>query len=441
MRPAVYVLSTGTELSTGRSIDTNAPFIARMLAERGFAVAGLGTLPDDYDILKKEIIHILERPDVEVAVMTGGLGPTDDDLTVDVLAEIAGTEPVEDPDHLRKLEILAKRFSRRLTLESTRRQVRVVQGARTLRNERGLAPGMALEVNIGGRTKIVAAMPGVPQEMEQMMSTDLVPFLEERYPDSERGRAVFYVYNMGESEFQARFFGTGRDAGRLPVKPIFTPDALPEDFRWGITAGAGHLKVFFEARSARAIAEMVEDTVVPELPHQVCFAPVEDMLHEYCLAQNVTVAAAESCTGGLIGKILTDRPGSSGYFLGSLATYANAAKQKVLGVPESILVEHGAVSKECAVAMAEGVRRITGADYSVAVTGIAGPDGGSDAKPVGTVYIACAGKDGESIVDHLLIPLDRDRMRNYTARIALFDLYRYMRGTYVEVGRFRPPQS
>jgi nicotinamide-nucleotide amidase len=360
--------------------------------------------------------------------MTGGLGPTDDDLTVDVLATLAGTQALDDPDHLRKLETLARRYPARIRLETTRRQVRVVEGSQVLRNERGLAPGMLVQIaTTGGATKPVAAMPGVPQEMELMFLQDLLPALETLYPESGRARRVFYIYNMGESTFQARFFGiSGR--GAKDVKPLVDVASLPPDFRWGVTAAAGHLKVFLECDDAAIIARL-EDLARTEMAAQYLPEIVDLLIHESCSRSGLRLGAAESCTGGLIGKILTDRPGSSTYFLGSLVTYANEAKVELLGVPQEILAKHGAVSEECARAMAMGAQLRLGADFAVAVTGIAGPEGGSAAKPVGTVFVGCArrgGTENDARVYALNIPLDRDRVRQYSAQMALFYLYHYM---------------
>ena len=436
MRPPVYVLSTGTELSTGRSIDTNAPMIARTLAERGFPIAGLGTLPDDTTILRDEIQHLLNRPDVGIVIMTGGLGPTDDDLTVDVLAELAGTTPVDEPQHLRKLEALVKRYPQRINLDSTRRQIRVIDGCRVLKNERGLAPGMFVTIPVANpdakqsaTTKYVAAMPGVPQEMELMFSDDLLPLLESQYPESGRARTVFYIYNMGESTFQARFFGILRRGATGDETPLAKLEDLPADFRWGVTAAAGHLKVFFECDDASVVARL-EDLAKTTMADHYLPEIADLMLHNLCVAGGQRIAAAESCTGGLIGKILTDRPGSSSYFLGSLVTYSNEAKMQILDVQRELLDTHGAVSPECARAMAVGAQIKMGADFAVAVTGIAGPDGGTAAKPVGTVFLAIAGRgvsEDHARVHALNIPLDRDRVRQNTAQLALFYLYHYMR--------------
>jgi len=432
MRPSVYVLSTGTELSSGRSIDTNAPYIARQLAERGFSVSGLGTLPDDFQILKREIGSLLSRDEIEIVIMTGGLGPTDDDYTVDVVAELIGRSPVDEPTARRKLELLAKRYPDRIQLNRTERQVRIVEGAEPVINERGLAPGMLLEIEAGEgerrRTKLLCALPGVPQEMEQMLHDDLLSKIEARYPDPGRRRSVFYVYATGESTFQALVFGTGRAARGKDIDPIIQPEELPDDFSWGVTAGPGRLRVFLESEDEGVIDRIVQG-VREIFPEQYSESSAEELLHEYCPQAGAKIGTAESCTGGLVGKILTDKPGSSAYFRGGVIAYSNELKQKLLNVPESVLLERGAVSEECAQAMAEGALSALDVDYAVALTGVAGPGGGTAEKPVGLVYVGLAGKDRASRVEKLNYPLDRDRVRNYTAHIALYELYRFMRSS------------
>lgn len=421
MRPSVFIFSTGTELSTGRSIDTNAPFLARSLAERGFAISGFATLPDDAAILRAEIQHALARPEVDGIIMTGGLGPTEDDLTIDVLAALAGADVIEDETALRKLTLLARRYPNRIVLENTRRQTRVLKDHRALVNERGLAPGVFVELPVEGRVKWIAAMPGVPQEMELMFRTELLPLIVARYPAPDIHRRVAYVYGVGESNFEARLFGGGRRESDTP--PHFPRASLPADFNWGITASSGHLKAFFESKDENLL-EQITNAVMREYPNEYAPDLAEALLHQLCTERGLSFGAAESCTGGLVGKIVTDRPGSSAYFRGSIVAYHNDVKRALLGVPEALLIEHGAVSAECARAMAIGAQRALDTDFAVSLTGVAGPDGGTAAKPVGLVHMAIADRNGIVSERVLNYSFDRERIRNYAAAIALYDLYR-----------------
>lgn len=424
MRASIYILSTGTELSSGRSIDSNAPFLARALAERGFAIAGLGTLPDDPTILRREIEHNLLRGEVDGLIMTGGLGPTEDDYTIDTLSAISGAAPVEDEYSLRKLEMLTKRYPNRLKLEQTRRQTRALAGHTVLKNERGLAPGVLLELQLSGANRWLAAMPGVPQEMELMFREQLLPWLEARYPESGVVRRAFYVYGLGESTLQARLFGIGRGAS-ADQTPFFPREELPEDFVWGVTAEAGRLKAFFQSSNEsllKAIAAAARqewfDSYAPDL--------AEALLHPLAKERGFTVGVAESCTGGLASKILTDRPGSSAYMRGGIVAYHNEVKMARLSVAEATLSTHGAVSEETAIAMAQGARQALGADYCLAITGIAGPDGGTAEKPVGLVYLAAAGGAIAPGTRVLQYGVDRDRIRQYSAHLAIYHLYRHI---------------
>lgn len=404
------VLSTGTELSSGRTQDTNAPWIAGALAKSGYSVQGFATLPDDPQELADGILHFLNRSEYGV-IMTGGLGPTDDDYTVDVLSRLTGKPPVEDPASARKLDILMRRFPGRFQSESARRQIRVVEGCHPLRNENGMAPGMIVSVN--GR--IVAAMPGVPQEMKRMFEEELLPELKKRFAPKKQGRRDFYLYALGESKLQSEWFDPVRKAG-----------TLPPDFVWGVTAARGSLKVFLESESAEALDRM-ETRARTAYPDLFLPIPAEDDLFTLCTERKLMIGFAESCTGGLASKIITDRPGSSGFFAGGVLAYSNAVKEKLLGVSPDILREHGAVSDPCARAMAEGVVRELGVDFALSITGVAGPGGGSDEKPVGTVFIGCAGRGRASQAHKVFFPLDRDRVREYSAHIAIFRLTQFIR--------------
>ncbi len=406
------VLSTGTELSSGRTQDTNAPWIAGVLARNGFSVQGFATLPDDPRELAEGIAYFLSRSEYGV-IMTGGLGPTDDDYTVDVLSGLAGKPPVEDPTAARKLEILMKRFPGRFQSESARRQIRVVEGSHALRNDNGMAPGMIVPV----RGKIVAAMPGVPQEMKRMLDEELLAELKRRFPPKTHGRRDFYLYALGESRLQSEWFD-----------PVRKDGSLPADFVWGVTAARGFLKVFLESESKEALDKM-ESRAQSSYPDLFLSVPAEDELFTLCVERKLRIGFAESCTGGLASKIMTDRAGSSAFFVGGVIAYSNAVKESLLGVPADLLRDHGAVSEPSACAMAEGIVRSLDVDFALSITGVAGPGGGSEEKPVGTVFIGCAGRGRPSEAHKLFFPLDRDRVREYSAHVAIFRLTQFIRSS------------
>ncbi|MBL8021929.1 MAG: CinA family nicotinamide mononucleotide deamidase-related protein [Leptospirales bacterium] len=412
---AFYIFSTGTELSSGRSRDTNGPDIARALSEAGLEVAAITLLPDDPEAILSELNRIKALPDAQGIIMTGGLGPTADDFTVDVLARFTGKNITEDEYAMRKLEIAAKR-SARIKLESARRQARVLEDCHVLRNEKGMAPGMITMVE-GTNTLLVAAMPGVPSEMKAMFENELFPEIKRRFIAHDRSRLVFLIYGVGESQVQATLFGDDTQAGLVTD--------LPSDFRWGVTAQAGFIKLFFES-SDKALLEKINALATQAYPGIKLDKPVEEKLHDLCIERQFKLGLAESCTGGLIARIITDRPGSSQYFQGSCVVYANQAKTKLLGVTDDLLAAHGAVSEESAIAMANGALNALGADISLSITGIAGPDGGTKDKPVGTVYCAAMQRGREAQAVKWFMPFDRERIREYSGRMALLHLYNYL---------------
>lgn len=406
-----YIMSTGTELTTGRSTDSNGPRIAGVLVENGHRVAGLGVFADDPDILETEIRFRLENPAVAGILITGGLGPTADDHTVDVLKRICQCQDRFDPAALQKLEERIQQMPGRFDPEFARRQVRIPETAIGLPNPTGMAPGILMPVQVNGIEKIIVAMPGFPQEMEPILFDSLLPELNRRFPPRRAFRAVFHVYETNESRFQQEFF--------LPNL------ALPSDFNWGVSAQRGRIKVFFESADESRIQELVQRAREMYGNGFLEFPAVEE-LHRLGLERGFQLGTAESCTGGLISKLITDRPGSSRYFSGSVISYSNEVKKNLLGVKKETLEQFGAVSDQVAREMALGLVGALQLDFGLSVTGIAGPGGGSEEKPVGTVFIACASKNGDVDSRKLYFPLDRGRMREFTAGNALHFFFRFI---------------
>ncbi|MCB1170765.1 MAG: nicotinamide-nucleotide amidohydrolase family protein [Leptospiraceae bacterium] len=413
MQYSIHILSTGTELVSGRSRDGNGPFLCAYFSDAGYSVSSMTILPDDPEQLFQYFQKLeseASKQETVVVVMTGGLGPTEDDHTVDVLSRFSGASTKEDPEALRRLQWVARKSSR-VKLESARRQVRVLDGQEVVSNRRGLAPGILMKKNTAaGGEMTVLALPGVPSEMHPMFDS-ASHALKQILPSTSIHRSVLYIYGEGESSFQARV-----------IEPI--RDDLSPDFRWGITSGRGHIRIFLESPQRREIA-LIENSVAESYPRKHFRQPVEDLIHEHFLEKKYLLATAESCTGGLVGKLITDRPGSSGYYYGGAVVYSNEAKVKVLGVSREILDKSGAVSEPCARAMASELRLRTGVNYALSITGIAGPEGGSDEKPVGTVFVGLAGPDGSEVMP-LFFPLDRERVREYTAIMSMYLLYDFV---------------
>jgi len=388
-------ISTGDELVRGRSLDTNAPWIAAQAAELGVLRIRHTTIGDDPAALTDAFRQAAGRADV--VVVTGGLGPTEDDHTRATAAAAAGVPLAPDPDLLRMIE---ERFSARGIPMHPKNLVQALipEGARVLPNPLGTAPGFRLDMDGAA----LFFLSGVPHEMEVMFEAGIRPFLAA---------------------------GPGGAYGTVPCfgKPEAWIDERIEDLSdrddlsVGITAVFGVIKLTFQAtgegageRVAAAVA-----TARERLGDLVLEAPTLAGAVGHLLAERgLTLATAESCTGGMVGRLLTDVPGISRSYLGGVVAYANEVKQALLGVPEAILAGHGAVSGETAEAMAEGVREVTGADLAVSVTGIAGPDGGTEEKPVGLVWFGFAGPDGAGSVSRHL-PGDREFVRRFAANAAL----------------------
>ncbi len=413
---SIVVISTGTELASGRSRDANGPFLARSLTAAGYRIYCLATIADSPEILLRELRRFMEEDSVAGIIMTGGMGPTEDDHTVDVLSRLLSRPVQEDHYHLNLLINKLEGLGDRLRLDYTRRQTRVIEGCTVLKNETGIAPGILADaVKSDGRPVWIAAMSGFPQEMNPIFEHSLLPEIKKRMPPHNLKRIDFYIYGTAESKFQNDFF----NEKNLSLK-------LPSDFSWGVSAGRGQLKIFIESSDEQALGQIYQRA---KEQYTAVFSdkPAEEEIHEFCIRNNIRIGLAESCTGGLIGKTLTDAAGSSAYFNGSLVTYANEAKVNILGVPESLLITHGAVSAPAAEAMAKGALEALEADYALSVTGVAGPGGGSPEKPVGLVWAGLASRKGTVKSERLFFPLDRERIREFTTGYALFLLYDFIR--------------
>jgi nicotinamide-nucleotide amidase len=375
------IIAIGSELVSGQSVDTNSRWLSQQLGSLGIPVAFHTTLGDDLADHLAAFRAAFERADL--VIMTGGLGPTQDDLTRDALAECAGEPLVEDAA---SLAAIAEMFARRNRVMAERNRVQALfpRSAEPLENPIGTAPGIWMR--IGPAT--IACLPGVPSEMKRMFQDQVVPRLRR---SGLGGRVIVHrkinLFGKGESEIEAQAMDlTVR--GRVPEVGITASDAT---ISFRITAEAATEE---EARrliepTAALISERFGSLIVGEDADDVAEAVATR------LAQTgSTLATAESCTGGLIARMLTAIPGVSASYLGGAVTYANSAKTAVLGVPVEMLAAHGAVSPEVAAAMAEGIRTRLGATVGISTTGVAGPGGGTPEKPVGLVYLGLSTAKG-----------------------------------------------
>lgn len=387
--PRIAVLSTGTELLRGRSVDTNLGTFARRLETAGLEVTFHSTCGDDLARLVDELKLAAARADV--ILVTGGLGPTEDDLTRPAVAE-AFHRPLEFRAALWKGIRAQFRAFRIPMAPINRRQAFLPCGARALRNPNGSAPGFALGVD-GVR---LYALPGPPREMQPMFERHVFPGL----PKPRRFRL-----------WEARVHGLPEGSVDEIVRPVV---ARFRGASYGITASGGTVNLAVKAANPVPVARALARVLGPRLFTR----SLEEEVAALLLRTKRTLAVAESCTGGLIAHKLTQVPGVSAALLEACVTYTDASKVRRLGVPLGLLVRHGAVSPHVARAMAEGIARTTGADLGVATTGIAGPAGGSKRKPVGLVYHALAYRN-RTLVERRVFPGNRAQIKERSAALAL----------------------
>ncbi|HEY8480138.1 MAG TPA: CinA family nicotinamide mononucleotide deamidase-related protein, partial [Spirillospora sp.] len=373
----VELLTVGDELLLGDTVNGNAAWLGRRLADHGIEVTRSVVVGDDLGVIIEAVTSALARADA--VITTGGLGPTYDDVTRDALAEAAGVALVRDAAIERRLRERAARAGREL-VPMALRMADVPDGARLLANSAGAAPGLRVELPGG----VVYALPGVPFEMRTIMDEVVLPELTGAAAPPAVARRIVRTAGMWESLVASRLAEIEAMDG---VALAYLPDPGEVKVRITVTGDdAG-------ARLARVEAR------VRELLGPAVYGTGEEMLdrvvHRLLGERAETVATAESLTGGLIGAELTQAPGASATYAGGVVTYATEVKQRALGVPAELLAEHGAVHPDVAAAMATGVRDALGATYGLAVTGVAGPDP-QDGRPVGTVYIAVSGP-GDSL--------------------------------------------
>ena len=402
------ILCVGTELLLGDIVNTNAAFLSRQLAELGIGVYHQSVVGDHPDRLAKAIHLALSRADL--VITSGGLGPTYDDITREVMAAAFGRELVLDETILEGIRDYFARTGRVMT-DNNRRQARVPTGAIVLPNRHGTAPGLILADRENGKTAIL--LPGPPRELEPMFACFARPYLAERTDCVLMSRNV-YIFGMGESTVESIL----HDMMVEGKNPTVAPYCKAGEVRLRVTAKAAD-SVTALAMCDEVVAA-IRKSAVGSYVYAVADAhdgecSLEAAVIKALLAAGKTIATAESCTGGLIAKRLTDIPGSSAVVKGGFVTYTNEMKLSMLGVAENTLTKYSAVSEQTAREMARGARVRTGADIAVSTTGLAGPGGGTDTCPVGTVFVGISSEDGEEVVRLTLSP---DRSREYIRTLA-----------------------
>jgi nicotinamide-nucleotide amidase len=402
------IIAVGSELLTPDRVDTNSLFLTEELNKLGIEVVRKSVVGDNRDTLSAAFKEALER--VELIIASGGLGPTEDDLTRETVADLLGRKLHLNNEILRYIEGRFRQLGREMPLVNVR-QAMVPEGAEVLENPHGSAPGLWME----DAGRFIALLPGPPRELKPMYQKQVLPRLQRRSSSIRMFHRELRIAGMGESGVEQR------------IKPIYTRYA---DVNTTILAAPGeiqiHLRLWTDdaAHAQKTLDEIVQgfEIALTDRIFSQDGSSMEEVVAGLLMRNSSTISTAESCTGGLLAQRLTSIAGSSSYFLGGVVSYSNELKTTWADVPPELIQSKGAVSSEVATALAEGIRRHVGSTLGVGITGIAGPGGGTEEKPVGTVHIALSHAGGVK-ERGVLFPGDREAIRWHASQLAL-DLVR-----------------
>lgn len=399
------IIAVGSEMLTAGRLDTNSLFITEHLNDLGIEVTAKHVVGDDC----ARLVTVIQRAlsDSDIVILSGGLGPTEDDLTRDSVAKAIGASLALDAGILNAIEERFRKMNRQMP-EINRRQAMILEGAEILSNDRGTAPGQWRAVH----GKFVVLLPGPPSELKSMFTRECLPRLARVAPPTSIYTSVLRVTGISESQFDQI------------IAPVYVGRANLETT---VLAHDGDLQARFRAQgptleASKALSESVAEEAAALLGDNVYSRdsqPLEAVVGKRLLAAKATLVVAESATGGGLAQRITSVAGSSAYFAGGYVTYSRAMKTASLGVPSELLEKYGAVSKETAQAMAEGALRAAHAVWSISITGNAGPSADGGEAPVGTVYIGIAGPDGTAVTHRVWPANDRGRVRSFAAQAAL----------------------
>jgi len=402
------IIAVGSEMLTPHRLDTNSLYLTEQLNLLGVDVIFKSVVGDNFRHLVAAAQHALFRSDI--VIFSGGLGPTEDDLTREAVAEALGVTLRRDPEIVTKLE---KRFAERgwKMTPNNAKQADVIEGASVLPNPNGTASGQWLSGQFEGRERIVVLLPGPPHEMKGLFENEVRERLRAKVPPAHLFTRTLKIALLGESAVDAR------------VAPIYKRYS---DVETTILAGAGEIELHFKAHgptleAAQARADEVAGLVEDELDDAIYSRDgqsLEQIVGYWLQMRTATLAVAESCTGGLLAERITSVAGSSRYFVGGAVVYSNALKTELAGVPAEMIERHGAVSREVAAALAEGIRYRCESTLGVGITGVAGPGGGTPEKPVGLVFHALASDTGTEVIQRNFAG-DRKRIRRFASTMAL----------------------
>lgn len=403
------ILLVGDELLAGEIADANGPFFAEELTGQGFIVDRICTLPDDIDAISGAIRETIDT--ASLVIVCGGLGPTSDDRTTEAVAQALACPTILDEDQWERIRQIFAMLRGEEPPAGNEKQAMIPEGAEVLLNPMGTAVGYVARKD----GCAVAVLPGPPKENQPMFASELIPWLDRNIPDRPRlTTRIFRVFGLPESEVGRRLRAVERAFPELRVGFQFRFPEILVKLRDAAEEG----------NSLDSAGAEVETILAPHL-----YAKGADnlpaILGRELAEKGLRVVTAESCTAGLTAKLLTDTPGSTAWMERGFVTYTNEAKQDILGVPAELLAEHGAVSEPVALAMLQGALDHSPADVGIAITGIAGPDGGTADKPVGTVCIAWGDRSTQGVKTYLFL-WDREYTRLVSAWTALHRLYRFV---------------
>jgi nicotinamide-nucleotide amidase len=404
------IIAVGSELLTPYRLDTNSLWLTDELNKIGVRVIHKMVVGDSRDEMRSSFRHALDRADLVIA--SGGLGPTDDDRTRETVAELLGRKLHMNEAIVREIQERFRRFARTMP-EINKRQAMVPEGATVLPNPRGTAPALWLEAD----GHIIVLLPGVPHELKSIFETEVRPRLAKISGDERLFTRDLRTTGLGESDVETR------------VRPLY--QLYPDTETTILAAPTGtqlHPRTWSrDAAKAEKLLDEITDRMALALGEHLYSTKgeaLEEVVARVLTENRATVAVAESCTGGMLAERLTKIPGSSSYFLGGVVCYSNELKSSLVGVPQSLIEAKGAVSSEVALALADGIRKRTGATLGVGVTGVAGPGGGTAEKPVGLVHIGLADEHGPRERAYRF-PGDRERIRQFASQSALDAVRRY----------------
>jgi nicotinamide-nucleotide amidase len=402
------IIAIGSELLTPFRQDTNSLYLTEKLNQLGVEVIFKTIVGDNREHLTSAANLAVSR--AEIVIFMGGLGPTEDDLTREAVADALGLELHRDPAIITSLE---QRFAARgwKMAANNLKQADVITGATVLPNANGSAPGQWISGKYEGRERIIMLLPGPPHELKALFEEQCVARLRAKLPPQFIATRELKITGLGESACDAR------------VAPIYK---LYTDVQTTILAGAGEIQLHLKTRAASLEAAQARvDQLVEKIEEELgdlVFSDNGDSMEQivgyYLQMRNATLAVAESCTGGMLAERITSVSGSSRYFLGGAVVYSNQLKTAFADVPAELIDKHGAVSREVAAALAEGIRRRSGATLGLGITGVAGPTGGTEAKPVGLVFHALASDAGTDVVERKF-PGDRKHVRRFASQQAM----------------------